>query len=56
MNFLTENQLFSFQYGEKSFWEHQPQAQVTKSANSIIRTYRLPDGLTVTNIAKKYEK
>lgn len=56
MNFLKNNKRFDFKYGEKSIWEYPYTANVTQEGNNLTTEYVFPDGLRVTNKARKIEK
>ena len=56
MDFLKNNRLFSFSYGDKNFRDCPMETKISENGDSIVFEYLLPDGLKVTNTAKKYEK
>ena len=55
MDFLRENRLLDFTYGEKLFSELPCKVERKEAGNVLTTVYTLPDGLTVTNVATKYE-
>lgn len=55
MDFLNSNQRFTFTYGGKAFNELELQVDRSEGIDSLKTVYTLPDGLKVTNTAKKYE-
>ena len=56
MNFLKSTPRFSFLYGGEEAFSLSPKTTVTERDNELTTEYLFPDGLKVTNIAKKHEK
>ncbi len=56
MDFLRNNRRFSLLYGGKNFWELDYSVQVSEDGEEYQTVYTLPDGFTITNIARKYGK
>ncbi|MBE6596109.1 MAG: hypothetical protein E7641_00415 [Ruminococcaceae bacterium] len=56
MEYLKNNNLFSFVYGGRSIWEYNFKKSVVQNGSEIITTYLFEDGLKVTNTAKKHDK
>ncbi len=54
MDFLKNNRLFSFRYGEADFWSLPMTVKQTQAGNTLTTEYLLEDGLKVTNVAKCY--
>ncbi|MBQ8449273.1 MAG: alpha-galactosidase [Clostridia bacterium] len=54
MEFLKNNNRFSFVYGEKRAFERAFSKSVKESGNELITVYDFEKGLRVTNRAKKY--
>ena len=53
MQFLKNQNLFSLMYNEKNLWDYEMKKNVRENDNKIITELILPDGLKITNIAKK---
>ncbi len=54
MDFLKNNNRFSFLYGGEDIFSHNFTKSVEEKGNELTTTYLFDDGLKVTNIAKKY--
>lgn len=54
MNFLTENERFSFTYDGKDFHESLTDKTVTVEGNTVTTRYQLTGGLVITNAATYY--
>ena len=55
MEFLKSQKRFSLQYGEKSMCDCEYTVSEQEKGTSLITKYVFPDGLTITNEAKKYD-
>lgn len=55
MDFLKSKKRFSLKYGEKSIWDCEFTVSEKEDGNSLITEYAFPDGLKITNTAKKYD-
>lgn len=55
MDFLRENLKFEFLYDGQPFFETDYTVEKTETENTLTTVYTLPDGLKVTNFAKKYD-
>lgn len=54
MDFLKSQMRFDFKYGGKAFREFKYDIMQTETTDMLVTEYSLPDGLKITNIAKKY--
>ena len=54
MEFLKNQNLFSFVYNGRSIWDCELEKTVRENGEELITELLLPDGLKVTNIAKKH--
>lgn len=54
MQFLKNQNLFSLMYNGKNLWDYEMKKNVRENDNKIITELILPDGLKITNIAKKH--
>ncbi len=54
MDFLKNNRRFSFLYGGKEFWKTGFAVHTEQNGEEYRTVYTLPDGLTVTNVARRY--
>lgn len=53
MEFLRNTPRFSFLYDGKPLADWEKAVEVTESGDTLTTVYRLPDGLTVTNVARR---
>jgi len=54
MSYLNPDDLFSFNYAGKSFFDMNPQKERNEIGNTVTTVYTLDKGLKVTNILTKY--
>ena len=53
MEFLRNTPRFSFLYDGMPLADWEKAVEVTESGDTLTTVYRLPDGLTVTNVARR---
>ena len=56
MDFLKNNKRFSFKLNGENVWDTDYESKTLAEGNTLTTVYRFENGITVTNIAKKYEK
>lgn len=56
MDFLKNNQRLTFKYGGVDFSKLKRTVSTKEQSGEYVTEYILPDGLKITNIAKKYDK
>ncbi len=56
MEFLKECRKISLLYGSINFKDMEKQTEIRENHCEYVTAYTLPDGLKITNIAKKYDK
>ncbi len=54
MEFLRKNKLFSCKLGGKNIWDLTYEVKKEENGSTLTSVYTFPDGLKITNVAKKY--
>lgn len=56
MNCFGNERRFSFKVNGENIWDTDFDTEISAEGNTLTTVYRFANGLTVTNILKKYDK